>query len=216
MKYFVNCIILFFALTGQAQIDKPLTSSSVIIDNRGDLSTDSYKLSPGLTAPVNNFTMHSGKLKDSTPFNRTEKSFYMSNDNGLLKPTAESTPRYFEKDKKIKEAYKSDQYLGDFKSEAVFVELVYRDHESVDGDVVRIFVNDDIVRPNVLLDATFRGFKIDLIKGFNRIDIQALNQGASGPNTAAFKLFDDTGKLITSNEWNLTTGVKATLIVVKE
>ena len=44
----------------------------------------------------------------------------------------------------------------------------------------------------------------------------ALNQGASGPNTAAFSVYDDAGNLITSNEWNLTIGVKASIIVIKE
>jgi hypothetical protein len=45
---------------------------------------------------------------------------------------------------------------------------------------------------------------------------EALNQGTSGPNTAAFSVYDDSGNLITSNEWNLTTGIKATIVVVKE
>jgi hypothetical protein len=44
----------------------------------------------------------------------------------------------------------------------------------------------------------------------------ALNQGTSGPNTAAFSVFDDSGRLITSNEWNLTTGIKASIVVIKE
>jgi hypothetical protein len=49
-----------------------------------------------------------------------------------------------------------------------------------------------------------------------KLDFEALNQGTSGPNTAAFSVFDDSGNLITSNEWNLTTGIKATIVVVKE
>lgn len=214
MRYFISCILIFLTLSANAQIEK--SSAPMIIDNRSDLNADSYKLSPGLTAPVNAFTLSDSKLKDSKPYNRNQKSFDMTDDNGLLKPTAENTPKYFEKDKEIKESYKSDQYLGDFKSTGAFVQLVYRDHGAVDGDVVRIFVNDDVVRANVLLDAAFKGFEIDLVKGFNKIDIQALNQGQSGPNTAAFKLFDDMGKLIAFNEWNLATGFKATLIVVKE
>ena len=48
------------------------------------------------------------------------------------------------------------------------------------------------------------------------MDFVALNQGSSGPNTAAFSVFDDAGRLITSNEWNLTTGIKASIVVIKE
>ena len=49
-----------------------------------------------------------------------------------------------------------------------------------------------------------------LILRFNKIDFVALNQGASGPNTAEVMVFDDNGKLVGSNRWNLATGVKAT------
>ena len=50
----------------------------------------------------------------------------------------------------------------------------------------------------------------------NKIIILALNQGTSGPNTAAFKVFNDAGMLLSSNEWNLATGAKATLLIAKE
>ena len=62
----------------------------------------------------------------------------------------------------------------------------------------------------------FKSIAIDLVMGFNKIDFVALNQGASGPNTAEVMVFDDNGKLVGSNRWNLATGVKATYIVVKE
>ena len=146
-----------------------------------------------------------------------QRPFSMNNDNGLLKPNLNNPiPKYFTKDKEVKEEYKSDQYLGDYKSNGQFVQLIYRDHQFVDGDLVRIYINDDVIRSGVYLGGTFEGIKINLIRGFNKIDIEALNQGTSGPNTAEFHLYDDQGNLLTANEWNLTTGVKATLIVVKE
>ena len=46
--------------------------------------------------------------------------------------------------------------------------------------------------------------------------ISPLNQGYSGPNTAEFKIYDDKGELISANQWNLATGFKATIIIVKE
>ncbi|PTX61665.1 hypothetical protein C8N46_104309 [Kordia periserrulae] len=120
------------------------------------------------------------------------------------------------KDKEIRPEYKVEQYLGDFKSNGKFVEIVCRDHEFVDGDRVRVYVNDVVVVENILLGAAYKKIDITLQKGFNKIDFQALNQGSSGPNTAEFRVYDDKGELISANQWNLTTGIKATMIIVKE
>ncbi|MEM6687389.1 MAG: hypothetical protein AAF617_16535 [Bacteroidota bacterium] len=120
------------------------------------------------------------------------------------------------KDKEIKPEYKVEQYLGDFKSNGKFVQIVCRDHEFVDGDRVRVYINDVVVIENILLTAAYKKLDITLTKGFNKIDFQALNQGSSGPNTAEFRVYDDKGDLISANEWNLTTGIKATMIIVKE
>ncbi len=207
--------VFFIGICGimNAQIEK---SSSLRID-KGDLKTDKYSLSSGLSNPdaKNKFTL-SSTPEDGSDFRKKEQSFSMNDDDGFFKPKTKATPKWFDKDRDIKDEYKSDQYLGDFKNNGKFVNLVYRDHEYVDGDIVRIFINEDIIGPRIFLTANYKSIKIDLIKGFNKIDIQALNQGESGPNTAEFQLYDDQGNLITGNEWNLTTGVKATLIVVKE
>jgi len=77
-------------------------------------------------------------------------------------------------------------------------------------------LNDKEVVPRVLLQERFKTIAIDLQIGFNKIDFVALNQGTSGPNTAEVRVFDDDGKLVGSNRWNLATGVKATYIIVKE
>ena len=112
--------------------------------------------------------------------------------------------------------FKVDQYLGDFRNNGKFVQIAVRDHESPDGDLIRVMLNDKEVIPRVLLLERFKTFSIDLILGFNKIDFVALNQGESGPNTAEVRVFDDEGKLVGSNRWNLATGVKATYIIVKE
>lgn len=112
--------------------------------------------------------------------------------------------------------FKVDQYLGDFRNNGKFVQIAVRDHESPDGDLIRVMLNDKEVIPRVLLLERFKTFSIDLILGFNKIDFVALNQGESGPNTAEVRVFDDEGKLVGANRWNLATGVKATYIIVKE
>jgi hypothetical protein len=112
--------------------------------------------------------------------------------------------------------FKVDQYLGDFRNNGKFVQIALRDHESPDGDLIRIMLNDKEVVPRVLLQEHFKSISIDLVPGFNKIDFVALNQGESGPNTAEVRVFDDQGKLVGANRWNLATGVKATYIIVKE
>jgi hypothetical protein len=112
--------------------------------------------------------------------------------------------------------FRVDQYLGDFRNNGKFVQILLRDHESPDGDLIRIMVNDKEIVPRILLEERFKGVSIDLMPGFNKIDFVALNQGASGPNTAEVRVFDDQGNLVGANRWNLATGVKATYIVVKE
>ncbi|MEM9075853.1 MAG: hypothetical protein AAGC43_02395 [Bacteroidota bacterium] len=125
-------------------------------------------------------------------------------------------PKVGEKEKKSSNKHFGDQYLGDVKTNAKFVGIVCRDHEYVDGDRVKIYLNGEVVEPNILLSGRFKGINIDLVKGFNRIDFEALNQGSSGPNTAQVVVADEKGVVIHNNRWNLSTGSKASLIVVKE
>lgn len=121
-----------------------------------------------------------------------------------------------EREKKSTNKHFGDQYLGDFKTNAKFVGIVARDHEYVDGDRVKIYVNGVVVEHNLLLSGSFKGVNIDLVEGFNRLDFEALNQGSSGPNTAQVVVTDEAGKVLHNNRWNLSTGSKASLIVVKE
>ncbi|TSE11435.1 hypothetical protein [Aquimarina algiphila] len=209
-------IVFLLCMAGviQAQVE---SSTSLRIDAKSDLKTDKYSLSTGL--PKSDFNSNIPLYtapKELSEYGRRKQTFDMTGNDGFFKPEIKGTPKWFKKDKEIKEEYKSDQYLGDFKSDGKFVRLLYRDHQFVDGDIVRIFINDDVIVQSAYLSGKFQGISIDLIKGFNKIDIQALNQGESGPNTAEFHLYDDQGNLLTSNEWNLTKGVKASLIVVKE
>lgn len=112
--------------------------------------------------------------------------------------------------------YRRNQNLGDFKTASVSAKVLYRDAAYVDGDQIRVYLNDKVIEYQVNLDSNFKGFEIELEKGINKIDFEALNQGSSGPNTAEFKVYDDKGILISASQWNLGTGFKATIILIKE
>ena len=119
-------------------------------------------------------------------------------------------------DGEILDKYKSDTFLGQFVVGTRIIRIACRDHEFPDGDRVRIWLNDKIAVVNITLESDYREVFLDLNEGINKIEIEALNQGESGPNTAQFTIVDEQGKLITNNKWNLTTGVKAKLIILKD
>ena len=124
--------------------------------------------------------------------------------------------KFNKKEGKVEERYKSDTFLGQFSSDSKTIRIACRDHEAPDGDRVRIWLNDRVAVEEILLDSSFRELFLDLQEGINKIEFEALNQGESGPNTAQFTAIDKNGKVITNNSWNLTTGVKAKIIIVKE
>jgi hypothetical protein len=137
--------------------------------------------------------------------------------NEFIKPGAEVEARLNKKDEDPGEiVYRRNQNLGDFKTKSTKARVMYRDAAYVDGDIIRVYLNDKIIESQVTLDGVFKGFEIVLENGFNKIDFEALNQGTSGPNTAEFRVYDDKGSLISASQWNLGTGFKATILLVKE
>ncbi|WP_340073732.1 hypothetical protein [Leptobacterium sp. I13] len=213
IKYYltISCFIGFFVMATAQDKDippdsknKPFPSSSVLFSKDAP-ANNSLK---DLKAPV--------EYKSLLPENK--KGVNMAAQNNLVDP-AVLYQKQFDKKKESKEgnaAYNTSQFLGEFKSNAKTARIICRDHEYVDGDIVRVYVNDHIVQPGIFLDYKFKSFELPLEEGFNKIDFQALNQGTSGPNTAEFQVYDDQGNLISANRWNLATGGKATLIIVKE
>ena len=111
--------------------------------------------------------------------------------------------------------FKVDQFLGEIRNDGEYVNIILRDHEYPDGDLIKVQVNENVVMPAILLTEKAKGFKLDLKNGFNVVDFVAINQGSSGPNTAEIIVYDDQGKLVGTNRWNLATGVKATYIIYK-
>lgn len=112
--------------------------------------------------------------------------------------------------------YRRNQFLGSFKTKSFTSTIRYKDAAYVDGDKIRVYLNDKIIEPEVVLDGAFKGFKITLVDGVNKIDFEALNEGFASPNTAEFQVYDDKGIAISASQWNVGTGYKATIMLVKE
>jgi hypothetical protein len=113
-------------------------------------------------------------------------------------------------------AYRRNQYLGGFRTKSFTSTIRYRDAAFVDGDKIKVYLNDKVIEPEVGLDGEFKGFKITLAEGMNKIDFEALNEGFASPNTAQFEVYDDKGAVIYSSQWNVGTGYKATILLLKE
>ena len=158
----------------------------------------------------NAFTIKKEKKND------LPKGMMNQNNEYFLNPGDAYVKKLNKEKEKNSNNYLGDAYLGDIATVSDAANIVCRDFEYVDGDRVRIMVNDEVVVQNLTLDSSFRGINLKLGEGFNKIDFIALNQGDSGPNTAELRIYDDNKKLISSNQWNLATGAKATLIIVKK
>lgn len=107
--------------------------------------------------------------------------------------------------------------LGEIKTKSEYIRVMYRDGgASVDGDEVKLLVNEKIQYAELFLGYDYKELRINLTAGFNKIDFEALNEGLYAPNTATFRILDDQGNVLGANHWDLATGFKATYMIIKE
>ncbi len=212
----IATLLMFFVLTsGLAQIETNTNSVEFEIQDNNVQDPSGFELparrKPSLTLPPEDRDPKTGlDLGSNEP-----EMLDMSKDDGLLENNKGKTPKAFTKDKEPTDEFDRDQMLGEVLTGSEYVNVKYRDHEYVDGDLIRVYVNGDIVQSRVFLNGSFGGFNLTLEPGVNRIEFEALNQGTSGPNTAELHVYDDKGRIISAKEWNLLTGRRAIITVVK-
>jgi len=212
-------VILIFCLFSVKQLSAQIDNRNVPLEL--EPVEDNFKAPEGIELPPiskPSLSNYDPSLKPNTTLDiddNKDKVDFTQGD-GLMDYTSNIVPKAFKKDKEAKDEYGRDQFLGDVTTSGGFVQVKYRDHEFVDGDKIRVFVNGDVVQSEISLGGSFGGFTLTLEPGKNVIDFQALNQGSSGPNTAELHVYNDKGQLISAAEWNLLTGHKATVVVIKE
>ncbi len=209
---FLLLIVLFLGLMSSAQTDLPETQQlNIEASNSLDIKSNPDN-GASLRLPAE------FKEEINPDFKESERVVKMLPDEELKQAghDLELDTKVGERSKANSNKHFGDMYLGDVKTSSKFIGVVCRDHEYVDGDRVKVYANGMVVDPNILLTGNFKGINLNLDKGFNRLDFEALNQGSSGPNTAQVDVYDDKGQLIYSNKWLLSTGSKASLIVVQE
>jgi len=197
-------LLLCFGFTGFSQIEIPRsTNTGRVIKAEESKSTGFPILKKEETETESRFLREKPKSID-----------LRENPNGLM-TEADVIKKRWAEDNEIKEEFRMDQSLGNVVTQGKFVEVYCRDHQYIDGDKVQIFVNGELVAASVSLRAGFTPILVTLQDGFNSIEFVALNQGSSGPNTAELRVLSEKGDQLAVKEWNLLTGAKAELIVVK-
>ncbi|NNK29088.1 MAG: hypothetical protein HKP06_12705 [Flavobacteriaceae bacterium] len=232
-KYSFLIAILGIAMSIHAQTDVENTSTQIPVEENQDAEKDNVTEDSPFDKPIEipDFKPEEGEEdRLSLPVSgsvkeldyKREKGFSMDQQSTLIDPGVIFEKRWEDRKKQIALAedrsgdFRRNQNLGTFRTREGKVDVVYRDHQYPDGDRIMVLVNDDIIRSNVLLHTGYSGFNLNLEPGINKIDFVALNQGESGPNTAYIAVYDENGTLISANEWNLATGFRATIVVVKE
>lgn len=212
------CIVLFvLAISASyAQLDNPNSKNELpAIIVAPDVEVEKAEFIDPRTPPEDSEIQQTiSKLLDEMQERQDQanlKNMGIATPEQLRKEQAEKN-KVFELNKKYA---KIDQYLGGFSSTSDQVTIVCRDFQYPDGDRVTIYINDTPVIRDVTLTTSYQRFTLPLVDGLNVISFKALNQGSSGPNTAGFMVFDDEANIISSNEWNLATGAKATLSIAK-
>lgn len=203
------------------------------IDNNNVIETDAFDYQPEIESKEERLSFSSA--------NSLDKKGEMITSFGTLENIADNFPKYSvvekkkgrsmqghnerDKDVLVKKYWNGNDVsivklqtkleLGKIETNTKRIRIECRDHSYVDGDRVRVYINEEVIESNVMLQGGYYIIDLNLREGYNRIDIEALNQGTSGPNTAEFNVFDGYGNLLASKEWNILTGYVATLSVMK-
>jgi hypothetical protein len=217
MRFSVLIILLVscsFLHTAYAQIDvrkgglKIKTIDSTTIEVPKNVQ---FKLSPikGLSSkdvrPTISFTPLSDPFKKKSGVNMVQKS-------NLVQPTWTIKQKFGEDQTELAQ-FSQDYNLGNLTTKSKIIVIKCRDHEYVDGDRIKLMLNNAVIHPNITLKGDFFVIDVDLVEGYNTINFIALNEGSSSPNTAQLKVYDQDGNLLASNKWLIRTGYKASLSI---
>jgi hypothetical protein len=177
--------------------------------------------------PINTFPVKVPLVRGLT--NKLVVPFFNYNlNNALKKPDLDITKKTdlvtptwdikqtFKEGNSTSTKFRKDYYLGELETDSKYVIIKCRDHEYVDGDRIKLLLNNIVIHPNITLTGTYYTIDIDLIEGYNNIEFVALNEGESSPNTAQLSVFDENGVNLSNNKWLITTGYKARLVVFKK
>lgn len=175
---------------------------------------------PFPTAPTPNYGLliPEEKVEDFSFLDKSKEDnpSMMDNNETFIDPGKRYLAKLKREGSVSKDTYLGDVYLGDKITFSKNAQILLRDFGQEDGDYVRVLVNDEEVISKLMLKNQFFTLNLPLKEGFNKIEFLALNQGRLYPNTAELRMYDDLGAPLAIYNWNLSTGAKASIILVKE
>lgn len=211
MKIFLNIFFLFYAVLSFAQIDKKTVPLKLKLENPFKETPADQSNLPSLEYKSIFDTENKPNRYSILPKTEEKTKSILDTSTDFKNPGDEIKNKL--NNEIAKEGSWNDVFFGKYIVNTSAIKIKTRDFMDPDGDRVRFFLNRDIMFFNELLEAQFKTYILNLKEGENAVDIMALNQGLAGPNTAYFAIYDENDNLITSNEWNLKTGVSAKFLI---
>ncbi len=221
----IQKLILTIILTCTSIASFSQSDSTHTINNEVGVTTSTNQLKANSSNtrvnPNTNYNINSNKQLNTDAINQNLKKYSNNNHQSIL---LENRPedkdiigvRYWNNEDVTHKRLASTFGLGTVTTRSRTVKIETRDHSYVDGDRIKVYLNEQVISDNIGLKSNYFVLYVKLKDGYNRIDFQALNQGFSGPNTAEFSVYDENGNLLSDKEWNLTTGQTATLGIIKQ
>jgi hypothetical protein len=211
-----HLIILLFCFSAFGQIES--SKRKVYITAQPEKASKKTAIIPKKTTPITD-----PKIKFESQFLKKNDSFQTQHLDiptvGLKEkkvevknPSEIYTQKYnqqLKEDGISPELYNRNVDLGKFVVYTQEINLDCRDFSAIDGDIVRIWLNGEVVSNQIYLQSDFKKLTLQLKKGMNFVEIEALNYGESSPNTGQFNFYDANNQLITVQYWGLGIGYKA-------
>lgn len=223
IKIVISAVFIFMISASSYAQSFPIPSKKIDAEINTGTSTPNLKsnTSNSRVTPNANIDLNINKNLNTDAVNKSLNKYATKHNGNFLMETLPEDKdikgkRYLNNEDITHKRLGTNMDLGTVSTTSKIVRVVCRDHSYVDGDIIKIFINEQPLKNNVVLGGGGFTVYLDLNKGFNRIDFQALNQGLSGPNTAELRLYDENDNLISAKEWNLLTGGVATIGVIQK
>lgn len=212
MKFYAVFLFLI-SYSLYSQVDKG-TSIAIPATKKPNTAT-STSIPPSTSiAPNIDFSTFSKPKSDKFKIGESEGVNFGGKTETFADPAEEYTKNMNKKSGKDNPEFakKEDIHYGQFTITSDNIVMMYRDYGNVDGDMVKVVLNDVTIYSSITLYGELNQVSIPMNMGINKLEIFALNEGLYTPNTAQFNLLEGK-KLMISAEWNLLTGFKAMFII---
>lgn len=222
MKFYISFLILFtVSLSAYAQFDNENNGFAIPAEETMDPKDDPELIYEPIPEEAKNLNQNKSIApKAKKPIIKPKKEFSMIEENNFRNPAELFEKRLnkqlkFVEDNQISNGSRVNIFLGKYKTSAKKLNILYRDYGSQDGDLIKIYINGEVIIEKQVLTNRFKGINFDFKQGEIRIEFEALNEGAAAPNTAELKIYDENKNIVTSKEWALKKGKKAIIVLSK-